>query len=304
MANVRLRSPYYVTDTETGAAYATLNITVNNVLRYVITEDTNSSGTIVFEISRISKDYLDVLFNGSYISYTCNIDLAMIFYNSNGIQVGVQRNINHKGFAGYGDFEDGANPVVDPSVIMQSNTTAYVPMNTPGFIAYENSGTIGYEAFGATSPSLNVEGTVVTIRRICDPKYSPIKITFVNKFGALQDIYFDKKSTRSMSTEKDMYKSNIRTFTGTYQTTNHVHKTLRANGKESVTANTGFVCESMNEPFKQLMLSEQVWATTGDTIRPINITSSNLSFKTSVNDKLINYTIEFEYAFDSINNIY
>lgn len=304
MANILLRSPYYVTDTESGAAYANLGLTVNGVLRYVITNDTNSAGTAVFEISRLAKDFLTILFNGSYISYTNSIQIVLSFYNSNGVQVGQTRNMSHKGFGGYGDHEDGPNSVVNPSVIMQSNTTAYVPQNTSGFIPYEDNGSIGYEAFGPTSPSLNVQGTIVTIRRICDPKYTPVKITFVNKFGALQDIYFDKKSTNEMSVQRDTYKSNIREFNGTYQTDRHVYRNFLVNGRESVTANTGFVCESMNEPFKQLMLTEQAWATVNGTIRPINIVDSNFTFKKSVNEKLINYTIQFEYSFDSINNIY
>jgi hypothetical protein len=59
----------------------------------------------------------------------------------------------------------------------------------------------------------------------------------------------------------------------------------------------------MNEPMKQLMLSEQMWATIDNNVIPINITNSDFTYKTSVNDKLINYTMEFEYAFDAINNI-
>jgi hypothetical protein len=74
-------------------------------------------------------------------------------------------------------------------------------------------------------------------------------------------------------------------------------------GKESIVANTGFVCESMNEPFKQLMLSNQVWATISNNVTPVNIINSDFTYKTSLNDKLVNYTIEFEFAFDSINNI-
>jgi len=58
---------------------------------------------------------------------------------------------------------------------------------------------------------------------------------------------------------------------------------------------------------KQLLLSEQVWMTktidTRPTILPVNVKTQSLQYKTSVNDKLINYTIDFDYAFDKINNI-
>ena len=36
----------------------------------------------------------------------------------------------------------------------------------------------------------------------------------------------------------------------------------------------------------------------------VNIKSKELSFKTQVNDKLIDYKIEFEFAFDKINNVF
>ena len=36
---------------------------------------------------------------------------------------------------------------------------------------------------------------------------------------------------------------------------------------------------------------------------PVIVKESNIQFKTSVNDKLIEYTMRFEDAFDYINNV-
>jgi hypothetical protein len=36
---------------------------------------------------------------------------------------------------------------------------------------------------------------------------------------------------------------------------------------------------------------------------PLSIKTKNQTRKTKLNDKLINYTIDFDYAFDYINNI-
>ena len=36
---------------------------------------------------------------------------------------------------------------------------------------------------------------------------------------------------------------------------------------------------------------------------PVTVKTSNIDFKTSVNDRLIQYTMQFEEAFDYINNI-
>jgi hypothetical protein len=38
-------------------------------------------------------------------------------------------------------------------------------------------------------------------------------------------------------------------------------------------------------------------------VLPVNVSDSSFSYKTSLNDKLINYTIKIDFAFDTINNI-
>ena len=41
----------------------------------------------------------------------------------------------------------------------------------------------------------------------------------------------------------------------------------------------------------------------GVEVVPVMVASSDLTYKTSLNEKLIEYTIEFEDAFDYINNV-
>jgi hypothetical protein len=67
---------------------------------------------------------------------------------------------------------------------------------------------------------------------------------------------------------------------------------------------TGFVSEDYNEPIKELMLSEKVWMVTPESeIIPVNVTTSEATFRTSLNDKMVEYQIGFEYAYDAINNV-
>jgi hypothetical protein len=67
--------------------------------------------------------------------------------------------------------------------------------------------------------------------------------------------------------------------------------------------NTGFYPESYNEIFRQLSLSEEVWIKYEGETLPIIVKTSSLNYKTSINDKLINYTMDVEFAFNKINNI-
>ena len=147
-----------------------------------------------------------------------------------------------------------------------------------------------------------VDSTILKVINVEECKHTPHKVTFINKFGAKQDLWFFKRTDTSISTSKTDYKSNI-INSGSYNVNEHQTKILTKQGKEKLVLNSGFVDEQMNEVFRQLMLSEKVWIEVNNQTLPINISSSSLSFKTSLNDKLINYTIEIEYAFNKINNI-
>jgi len=57
-------------------------------------------------------------------------------------------------------------------------------------------------------------------------------------------------------------------------------------------------------------LSEQVWLTRQDPTNPnstqyvpVNVKKNSMVQKTSLNDKLIDYTFDFDMSFDYINNI-
>ena len=148
-----------------------------------------------------------------------------------------------------------------------------------------------------------VEGlTVIKIDNIDECKYTPYKLTFINKFGAYQDIWMFKNSKLAMTTEKDKYKSNILN-NGTYETYNAQVRLLSKNANQRLTLNSGYYPESNNEIFRQLFLSDKVWIEYKEKTLAVNIENNNINYKTSLTDSLINYTIDVSFAFDTINNI-
>lgn len=150
----------------------------------------------------------------------------------------------------------------------------------------------------------NAQSNDIVLKEICEPKYTPIRVIFYNKYGALQDVWFDKKSTQSLTTSSESYKANIIDYAAfSYNVNKHSVRRYNVEAKESITLNTGFIVEALNEPIKQLLMSEQVWIDNGTNVFPVIIKTSSLQEKTSVNDKLIQYTIDFDYAFDKIQNI-
>jgi hypothetical protein len=99
-----------------------------------------------------------------------------------------------------------------------------------------------------------------------------------------------------------MFKRNI-SVNGAYNVSNHQAKVLTKNGSEKLSLNTGFYPEIYNDIFKEVQLSEDVWITINNQVLPINVESSGVEYKTQLNDKLINYTVDVSFAFDTINNI-
>jgi hypothetical protein len=143
---------------------------------------------------------------------------------------------------------------------------------------------------------------VYKVENIEECKYNPYKVTFVNKFGALQDLWFFKKANLSLSTKNEEYTANTMS-NGSYSI-NRASKTIfNKTGTEMLKLNTGFYPESYNEIFRQLSLSEEVWIKYEGQTLPIIVKTSSLNYKTSINDKLINYTMDVEFAFNKINNI-
>lgn len=142
------------------------------------------------------------------------------------------------------------------------------------------------------------------IKRLTEYKHTPIKIVFKNKYGALQEMWFFGKSTLRTSTSKDGFNRGITKQTGSFpgSINNKVHSKVVFNkmGSEQITLNSGFQVEANNELFRQLFLSEYIWMHYEGDVVPVNVLDSEIQYKTSINDKLINYTINFEFAYNKI----
>lgn len=142
----------------------------------------------------------------------------------------------------------------------------------------------------------------IYVKTISENKYTPYRLTFVNKFGALQSVWMFKRSDVKLTIESDNYRSY--TYSDqTYSVSNHQYRQLYTRGREEISLNSGFYDEDYNEVFRQLTLSEKVWIHYEGTLLPVNLKSKDLAFKTRLNDKLINYKLDFEFAFDKINSV-
>ena len=147
----------------------------------------------------------------------------------------------------------------------------------------------------------------IDLIRICEPKFTPIRISFYNKYGAMEDIWASKKSSKSLKASSSSYKRSILkegiSQSVTYSTTQHTDRRFDVAARESITVNTDLYTEDINEAISQLLMSEQVWLTEEGQILPVILKTDNVEKKTSVKDKMVQYTLDFEYAFDKIQSI-
>jgi len=151
--------------------------------------------------------------------------------------------------------------------------------------------------------SIYVDGERIVVKEPTCNKYDSYKLTFVNKFGALQDIYFDGKSETSLKTKSESkYKSNI-LISDSYNTSTHANRYVSKNGVDSMKLSTGFIDEEYVDVIKELKLSRKVWIEKDGYTLPVDVKDGLFKYKNRINDKLISYTTEIDFSFSSISNI-
>lgn len=139
-------------------------------------------------------------------------------------------------------------------------------------------------------------GVTKTILITDECRYTPLDIAFQNKEGAMQIMTFFKAKKDTISVSSEEYESN----SGQGK---HQFVKFNKQSKSKFSVNSGYLREDKNETIRQLLLSEKVWLLNGGIEIPINVATTSQEFKTRQNDRLINYGIEFEYAFNDINNV-
>ena len=203
---------------------------------------------------------------------------------------------------GSGDYTIDLTSFHDPT--QPEGSIIRFPIGATNLTTYLDS--LGYT--GNTPDSINsytlelynsVEAIdLITVEKVCEPKYTINTIEFVNRYGAWQHLHFFKASQDNFEVTSEQYRRSLGTSSAsgfTYDTTDAMYKRYNTNGKKRTTLNTGFVEEDYKEVIKDLMMSERVMLNGS----PINVVTNSVVLQKSVNDKTINYTIEVEEAFDT-----
>ena len=177
-----------------------------------------------------------------------------------------------------------------------SSTTLYdVPTVWAGYYANGNKLEIWQNI---SVPSAVLLGTWY-FKPVCEPKYTPVMIDFVNKFGYWQREWFYKASKNSISVNNKEYNL-MQTNSLSYSTLEGQRSSFNTNGQEKITVNTGHVDEGYNDTIQQIMLSEKILL---DSLPVLLNTRSIEKIKGINRSEPTSYTMEFNYASDIINSV-
>ena len=143
--------------------------------------------------------------------------------------------------------------------------------------------------------------TITSVRYylICEPKYDPVQVAFINRFGVADFITFFKRSDERGNFTQDSYQKSIYNdgFTtpsleiGKYQSFN-------VNSRNTLTLNTGFVDQDYDETIEDILMSEYVAVYTNSNWVSAVPNRGSIEYQKSINTQLINYTMSFDFGFD------
>ena len=293
--------------------------------------------TVFFDISHYLKSYISHTSLTPVTALTAtsagNYVYCKAIVKRNGVQ---QQELYLIAYNGYGYFEDGSNPVLDAHIMLDEGEYYMLKDENYGALFYSIDSDVSpaqdwdakYICLDGTTADVDIDlntqdngyipyippthkgnGSTLkifkdsslyktfTFTEVCEPKYTPVVCDFVNKYGVWQTIIFFKVSKSNINTTRSKF--NMMPSTPSYNTSKNITQNFNTNGQETITVNTGFVREGYSDVMQQILLSETIRLDN----KPVVPQTTSLGLHKSINERLINYTLTFNYAHHIINNI-
>ena len=128
-------------------------------------------------------------------------------------------------------------------------------------------------------------------------KYRPVRCTFVNNRGVLEDFWFSRKNEVELGVKNnDYYHNTINYDRLDYDRYGHSDRKFNVEGKKRIRLYTDFIQQQQNVILEHMFMSEQVWLTIDGNTFSVNVSDKKMTYKTHINHKLVSYEILFEYA--------
>ena len=244
----------------------------------------------------------------SFLALNDRLSYIKLNYVNNGISLGFEKILRKS--------STGAYDVFDASISTQILYFGCFPANLQGssaiFKALIIAGTIQGGAIEVTAfnSANNPISATYTINVNCPTLkgFEPIRLTWLNQWGAWDYYTFTMKSSKMISTKGSTYQQLEGSWNESFYRIDGFKggkKSFRVNATEKITMNTDFVNESESEWFEDLINSPEVYILKGykdeaqdvalnQYVIPVRLTTSSFTKKTIANDKVMQYTFEVE----------
>ena len=235
--------------------------------------------------------------------------ITITYYNSSGTQIGFEYIDNLDAEGGFTTYGTTTNKQVMYFGCFPANLQNW-SSTFGGLLTPINQMEGGRYTIRANNSSGNALLDIVTININCPTLkgYEPIRLAWLNQWGAWDYYTFTMKSAKTTSTKGSTYQQIEGTWNeSTYQVNGFKggKKAFRVNATEKISMNTDFVSESESEWFEDLINSPEVYILDGyqsqaanpalnQYATPVRLTTSSYTKKTVANDKLMQYTFEVE----------
>jgi hypothetical protein len=323
MKKIFIRSPYFIEIDEEDQTSAKVELFIWNKSEdkpstptYTLSKNIASSTqtAISWNVANYAKEFIKPVAPVVVSVPTEESDLTWCFMQvisySNDVEVNDETFVCLNGYTAYSSGYNQSNsnvvvPLVNPAITFQKSASVVPYVN----VFYE----IGeYEIIGDDTLVID-EATMYKIPltddlngddyfeynsiEVCEPKYTPITCTFINRYGGWQFLTFFKANMQSIETTSKEF--NMLPSAVNYNVLKGQRKRFNQQGKQTIKCNTGWVTENYFELIQDLLLSDTVLLDN----KPVVVKSQSSEYKTSLKDKNINYEIEFEYSFGLINDV-
>jgi hypothetical protein len=279
--------------------------------------------TDIFKQDRVALAKLYT--NAPMVQYANDVDYGTIAFNTNYNLINDDRikfvRIRYYPITGSGLYQDipfnlgaGAFTYFNAAINLQTLYFGCFPGNlrnysniAQGFLDANNLDYYTVEIMNAAGDVL-AEKLMIKVNCPTLKGFEPIRLTWLNQWGAWDYYTFKMKSTKSIKTKGSTYQQLEGSWNDkTYKVDGFKggKKAFRVNSTEMIKMNTDFVSEAEAEWFEELINSPEVYILEGyqedvvmsslnKYVTPVRLTTSSFTKKTIANDKVIQYTFEVE----------
>lgn len=195
----------------------------------------------------------------------------------------------------------GVEPTEDYTISLISDSAA---VNYKARVEADGGTCEGFACLRAALAELGYEenATTYTYELVCEPKYTPVLVTFINRYGVSDAVTFFKVSSRAGAFSRSNYMPQLNG--SSYSTSQQVQvQNFDVNSKEVITLNTGWVDENYDDVIREILMSEKVSINYEGSTFTVNPSDTAMQYQKHINDRNINYTLSFEIAWDIRNNV-